>query len=113
MLRPDLSRWSLSEQSLTELCLQAPHPRTRERLLALRDIVRGTCASELCKPLGRHVTTVLKWVHDFNQHGPQALIYRPSGGAPSQKQPLVPLIHEALGDAQQAAAQSKKRRSRR
>lgn len=81
--------------------------------LALRDIARGTCASELCKPLGRHVTTVLKWVHDFNQRGPAALIYRPSGGAPAKKQRLVSLIHEALGGAQQAAAQSKKRRSRR
>ena len=112
MLRPNLDRWSLSEQSLTELCLRAPHPRTRERLLALRDIARGTCASQLCQPLGRHLTTVLKWVHDFNQYGPQALLYRPSGGAAAKKQRLAPLIHEALGDARRAAAQSKKHRSR-
>lgn len=39
-----------------------PHPRTRERRLALRDIARGTCASVLYKPLGRHVTILLKWV---------------------------------------------------
>lgn len=113
MLRPDLARWSLSEESLTELCLHAPHPRTRERLLALRDISRGSCASALCKPLGRHLTTVLKWVHDFNEHGPQALIYRHSGGNPSQRQRLTPLIHEALQGAHQAAAQSKKRCFRR
>lgn len=62
MLRPDLARWSLTEESLTELCLLATHPRTRERLLALRDIARGRCASALCKPLGRQLTTVLKWV---------------------------------------------------
>ena len=108
MLRPDLNRWSLNEESLTELCLHAPHPRTRERLLALRDIARGSCASALCTPLGRHLTTVLQWVHNFNERGPQALIYRHSGGAPSQKELMVPLIHEALGGAQQAAAQSKK-----
>ncbi len=113
MVRPDLSRWSLTVESLTELCLHAPHPRTRERLLALRDIARGSCASALCKPLGRHITTVLKWVHDFNERGPQALIYQHSGGHSSQAQPLVPLIHEALLGAQQAAAQSKKRSSRR
>ncbi len=113
MVRTDLARWSLTEQSLTELCLLAPHPRTRERLLALRDITRGSCASVLCKPLGRHVTTVLKWVHDFNARGPQALIYRPSGGAGSHLQPLGPLVDEVLTQAQQAAAQSKKRSSRR
>jgi hypothetical protein len=113
MVRPDLARWSLTQESLTELCLHAPHPRTRERLLALRDIARGCCASALCKPLGRHVTTVLKWVHDFNARGPQALIYRPSGGKPSRSRPLVTLIHEALLGAQQAAAQSKKRFFRR
>ncbi len=113
MVRPDLARWSLTEESLTELCLLAPHPRTRERLLALRDIARGSCASALCKPMGRHLTTVLKWVHDFNAHGPQALVYRPSGGSPSHRKRLGPLIHEALQGAQQAAAQSKKRSSRR
>ena len=79
----------------------------------MRDIARGSCASALCKPLGRHITTVLKWVHDFNERGPQALIYQHSGGHSSQAQPLVPLIHEALLGAQQAAAQSKKRSSRR
>lgn len=112
LLRPELNRWSLNEESLAELCLHAPHPRTRERLLALRDIARGSCASALCKPLGRHLTTVLHWVHNFNERGPQALIYRHSGGAASQKDPLVPLIHEALGGAQQAAAQSRKPSSR-
>ena len=75
MLRPDLNRWSLNQESLTELCLHAPHPRTRERLLALGDIARGSCASALCKPLGRHLTTVLQWVHNFNERGPQALIF--------------------------------------
>lgn len=113
MLRPDLARWSLTQELLTELCLQAPHPRTRERLLALRDIARGTCASTLCKQLGRHVTTVLKWVHDFNARGPQALLYQHSGGHRSQTERLTPLIHEALLGAQQVAARSKKRSSRR
>jgi transposase len=76
--------------------------------MALRDLARGSCASSLCKPLGRHLTTVLKWVHDFNERGPQALIYQHSGGTPSQKETLAPLIHEALLGAQQAAARSKK-----
>ena len=58
MLRVDLSRWLLTEESLTELCLQAPHPRTRERLLAVRDIAQGGCASRLSGPLGRNLGTV-------------------------------------------------------
>lgn len=113
MLRPDLERWALSEQTLTQMGLHASHPRTRERILALRDIARGCCASVLCKSLGRHVTTVLNWVHAFNQRGPQALIYQHSGGAPGQAKRLAPLIQEALDSAQQAAAGSKKRRCRR
>ena len=96
MLRPDLSRWSLTERALiTELYLLAPHPRTRERLLSLRDIARGTCASDLCKPPGA-VTTMLNWVHDLNDCGPQALIYQPSDESPSPSEPLESLINEAL-----------------
>ena len=57
--------------------------------------------------------SINKWVHDFNERGPQALIYQHSGGNPSQKERLVPLIHEALLGAQQTAAQPKKRFSRR
>lgn len=112
MVRVDLARWSLTEESLTELCLHAPHPRKRERLLALRDIARGSCASRLCKPLGRHLGTVLKWVHDFNERGPQALIYRHSGGTPAHTSELMPLLNEALSQAVHAAAQSKKPSSR-
>jgi hypothetical protein len=111
MVRVDLARWSLTEASLTELCLQAPHPRTRERLLALRDIARGSCASRLCQPLGRHLGTVLKWVHDFNERGPQALIYRHSGGTPPLDSALKSLADEVLSEAVHAAAQSKKRPS--
>ena len=107
---PIWPRWSLSQSPFTELCLHAPHPRTRRRLSGLRDISRGCCSSALCKPLGRHVTTVLKWVHD-NERGPQALIYRHSGSNPSQNN-VTPLIHEALQGAQQASA-SQKHRSRR
>lgn len=64
----------VSERRVADRAVSAgSHPRTRERLLALRDIARGRCVSALCKPLGRHVTTVLKWVHDFNARGPRAL----------------------------------------
>ena len=112
MLRVDLSRWLLTEESLTELCLQASHPRTRERLLAVRDIAGGRCASRLCAALGRNLGTVLKWVHDFNQRGPSALSYRHTGGTPVRRPQLASLVQEALDSAQQAAAESKKAPSR-
>ena len=74
MVRVELSRWSLTPELLTLLCLEAAHSRTRERLLALRDIVQGTCAAQVSLRLQRHLSTVLKWVHDFNARGPAALL---------------------------------------
>lgn len=86
MLRPDLQKRSLSPSRLLELSIQAPHPRTRERLLALFLLAQpppqSTCAAHLCHKLGRDVHTLLKWVHDFNAGGLPALVYRHSGGTP-------------------------------
>ena len=110
MVRVDLSRWSLTPPLLTLLCLEAVHARTRERLLALRDIVQGSCAARVSDRLERHISTVLKWVHDFNERGPSALLYVPSGGFPAQRQQLAPLLHEAVEQARQAAALPKKKR---
>ena len=113
MVHVELSRWSLTPELLTLLCLEAVHPRTRERLLALRDIVHGTCAARVSTGLERHISTVLKWVHDFNARGPSALLYLHSGGFPAQRHQLAPLLHEAVEQARQAAAvPKKKRRSR-
>ena len=114
MVRVDLSRWSLTPQLLTLLCLQAVHPRTRERLLVLRDVVQGSCAAKVCLRHQRHISTVLKWIHDFNAHGPSALLYTPSGGTAAQRSQMAPLLHEAIEQARQAAALPKKKhRSRR
>ena len=74
MVRPDLQKWSLSPRQITHLSVSAPHPRTRERFLALVLIPQGQSAWHLCRSLGRDVHTVLKWVHDFNLDGPDALI---------------------------------------
>ena len=84
-------------------------PRTRERLLALRDIVQGTCAARVSIRLERHISTGLKWVHDFNAQGPSALLYLHSGGSAPQRQQLAPLLDEAIEQARQAAALPKKK----
>lgn len=123
MVRPDLQKWSLSLSTLTELSISAEHPRTRERLTALvllsqgqaTDGYRGParCAERLHAVLGRDVHTVLKWVHDFNDRGPAALVYRHTGGTPSRREILVPLVREVLDEARTVAAQPvlKKRRN--
>jgi len=113
MVHVELSRWSLTPELLTLLCLEAVHPCTRERLLAVRDIVLGTCAARVSTRLERHISTVLKWVHDFNARGPAALLCLDSGSFPAQRQQLAPLLHEAIEQARQAASlPKKKRRSR-
>lgn len=109
MVRVDLSRWSLTPELLTLLCLEAVHSRTRERLLALRDIDQGSCAAQVSLRLQRHISTVLKWVHDFNERGPSALLYLHSGGFPAQRPQLAPLLHEAIEQARQAASLPKKK----
>jgi transposase len=64
------------------MALSAPHPRTRERALALFDIAQGRCATQLALRTGRRAQTVMGWVHAYNERGPDALAYRRSGGRP-------------------------------
>ena len=64
------------------MALSAPHPRTRERALALFDIAQGRCATQVALRTGRRAQTVMGWVHAYNERGPDALIYRRTGGRP-------------------------------
>ena len=40
---------------------QAPHPRTRERLIALYEVARGINASQVARQYGRDKETVQGW----------------------------------------------------
>jgi hypothetical protein len=40
MLSVDHARWSQTPEDLRRLAMSAPHPRTRERFLALHDITQ-------------------------------------------------------------------------
>ena len=62
------------------MALQAQHPRTRERLLALYEIAQGESATQVAYRSERNPQTVMEWVHRYNAHGPEALTYRRSGG---------------------------------
>lgn len=74
-------------EDLRTLALEAPHPRTRERFLALYEIASGAAnATEVARRTGRNHQTVHDWVHLYNEQGPQALEYARTGGRP----PFVP-----------------------
>ena len=80
MLRVDHARWGQSPEDLRCLAVSAPHARTRERALALFEITQGRCATRLAERTGRHPQTVMGWVHAYNAHGPEAVVFRRTGG---------------------------------
>ena len=55
------------------MALSARHARSRERFLALHEIARGRCASEVAAHTGRHPQTVMGWLHRYNEGGPEAV----------------------------------------
>lgn len=67
---------------LRRLALTAPHARSRERFLALHDIAQGSCATHVAARTDRHPQTVMGWLHGYSEHGPEALLYRRTGGRP-------------------------------
>jgi transposase len=87
MLCVDHARWGQTTEDLRRLALSAPHPRTRERFLALDDITQQSRgATRVAAHTGRHPQTVMGWLQAYNAHGPDALLYRRTGGRP----PFVP-----------------------
>jgi transposase len=82
MLRVNWARWGQTPEDLRRLAMSAPHARTRERALALYDIAHGSCATTVAERTGRHPQTVMEWVHTYDEHGPEALVYRRTGGRP-------------------------------
>ena len=82
MLRVDHERWGQTLADLRRLALTAPHARSRERFLALHDIAQGACATRVAARTGRHPQTVMGWLHGYSEHGPEALLYRRTGGRP-------------------------------
>ncbi len=87
MVRVEMARWGQTLEDLRRASLEAPHPRTRERLQALYLIASGRFNATTCAlHIGRQDETVLGWVHRYNARGPEALAYRRSGG----RAPLLP-----------------------
>ena len=82
MLRVDYARWKQTPDDLRRFAVDAPHPRTRERFLALYEITQAACATGVAEETARHHQTVMRWVHWYNERGPDALTWRHSGGHP-------------------------------
>ena len=82
MLRVDHARWGQTPAALRRLAMNAPHPRTRERFLALYEITQESCATRVAAQARRHPQTVMEWLHLYNTGGPEALVYQRTGGRP-------------------------------
>lgn len=82
MLQVDYARWNQRPEELRQLATGAEHPRTRERFLALYEITQASCATQVAVDSERNPQTVMKWVHRYNERGPEALAYRRTGGRP-------------------------------
>jgi hypothetical protein len=91
MIRIEMHNWGQSLDDLRRLALQAEHPRTRERFLALSLIADGTHnATTWADQFGRQDETVLRWPHTYNTEGPNALAYRRTGGPAPLLRPTNP-----------------------
>jgi hypothetical protein len=83
MIRPDFGKWGQNAPEILKLSLEAEHKRTRERYQALYMIgTEQTNATQWAQQLGRQDVTVMNWVHKYNEHGPDGIEYRHSGGQP-------------------------------
>ena len=87
MIRVEMAQWGQTLDDLRRASVHAPHRRTRERFQALYLIASGRFNATTCAAhVGRQDETVLRWVHLYNRHGPDALTYRHTGG----RSPLLP-----------------------
>ena len=81
MIRVEMAKWGQTLEDLRRASVEATHRRSRERFQALYLIASGQFNATACAAhIGRQDETVLGWVHRDNEHGPDALTYRRTGG---------------------------------
>lgn len=87
MVQVQTAKWRQTVEDLRLASLHEAHPRGRERFQALYLIASGQFNATACAAhIGRQDETVHRWVRLYNSHGPDALVYRRSGG----RSPLLP-----------------------
>jgi len=82
MLKVETQRWHQTDDVLREEALNAAHPRTRERFLALYEVTQGHPATEVGRKTNRNPQTNMAWVHRYNEYGPSSIVYQHTGGPP-------------------------------
>ena len=81
MVRVEMAKWGQTLEDLRRASVHTAHRRSRERFQALYLIASGRFNATTCAAhIGRQDETVLGWVHRYNEHGPDALTYRRTGG---------------------------------
>jgi hypothetical protein len=81
MVRVEMARWGQTLEDLRRVSVAAMHRRSRERFQALYLIASGRFNTTTgAAHIRRQDETVLGWVHRYHAHGPDALIYRRTGG---------------------------------
>ena len=87
MIEVQTAKWRQTVEDLRLASLHEAHPRSRERFQALYLIASGQFNATACAAhIGRQDETVHRWVRLYNSHGPDALVYRHTGG----RSPLLP-----------------------
>lgn len=82
MLRVDHGKWQQTSDDLRRLARDAAHARTRERFMALYQVAMGWSAFRWSVETERRHSTVLEWITTYNERGPEAMVYRRTGGWP-------------------------------
>ena len=81
MVRVEMAKWGQTLEDLRLASVHAAHRRSRERFQASSLIASGRFNATACAThIGPQDETVLGWVHRYNEHGPDALTYRRTGG---------------------------------
>jgi transposase len=80
MIVPQIARWGHTPIDIYRLAVEHPHPRTRERYLALSKVLDGLAPWRVATAIGRSEKAVYTWLKRYNEAGPAGIEYRRTGG---------------------------------
>ncbi len=101
MLRAEIEKWGQSRADVQRLALTAEHSRTRFRWFVILTALDCRGATQTAAKVGRRPKYVMKWLHIYNERGPDALTYIHTGGRTAVFSP--PKILDCGADSRLAA----------